>query len=225
MNLSQYIEKGDWDGLIRQLDKMTNSEFRRSEGIVREQMKKLSNNMFWEGYSRLVKYRKQSFLSCILSVGRLVKNDELDFVSEGALELARWTREESPESAAKILKMAIPLLSTENQMTGIRRLFDVADEKEWISILTKEETPLAYYMLFKALQTVENQDETYKCCLNLMRKGNDISYNMASIIKSYFGVDQLKTTFSLQVAPYELSFLDKSYENFEHILTGKRPKL
>ena len=225
MTLKQYIEKEDFDGLFQSLGKLSNSEFRRSEKIIRDAMTSLPNDSFWNVYYHLVEYRKQSFLSCIMSIGKLAKNNDIDFSCPGAQILAEWLNKESPESVVKILRMAIPFLTTEEQMDGMRKLFGVDDDKQWISILIKEDTPLAYYLLFKALSKIEDRDFLLRCCIILMKKNNDISYNMTSILKSYFGLDTLKTTLSLQIEPYELSYLDKSYENFIHILQGKRPRL
>ena len=58
-----------------------------------------------------------------------------------------------------------------------------------------------------------------------MKKNNDMAYNMASILKHYFGIDELKATFSLLIEPYELSYIEQNYDNFNHVLKGKRPRL
>ena len=62
-------------------------------------------------------------------------------------------------------------------------------------------------------------------CQAIMKKSDDMSFNMASLLRSYFDLHEIKSTFSLQIEPYELSYIEQSYENFEHILKGKRPKL
>lgn len=225
MTISQYINKEDWDGLDRQFNKMSNSEFRRSETIVRETLAHVDNDLFWKAYLHLLQYRRQSFLVCILSIERLARTDEISFSCEAAQALSLWVRQESSESVPKILRMTIPILTTERQIEDLLRLFDVTDEREWIYILVKEDTPLAYYMLFKALRTVDDKNLVYQCCVALMKKNNDMAYNMASILKHYFGIDELKAALSLLIEPYELSYIEQNYDNFNHVLNGKRPRL
>ncbi len=225
MTIAQCINKEDWEGLDRMLNRMSNSEFRRTEATVREVLTHVDNDLFWKAYLNLLKYRKQSFLSCVLSIKHLAKNDKLNFDSGSAKAVAEWVEENAPELVQKILRMAIPELTTEAQIEGILRLFDVIDKKECLSILVKEDSSLAYYMLFKLLKNLDDHDVAYRCCIALMKRNNDLSYNMASILRCYFGIDELKATFSLQIEPYELSYIEQNYDNFKHILNGKRPRL
>lgn len=225
MTLTQYIQKKDWEGLYSKFTHMTNSEFRRSESIVRNGLAQLEENDFWDAYLHLVMFRRQSFLSCILSIGTLAAKDALKFDGEEASKLAEWILQNSEDSVAKILKMALPLLKTESQIEGMLHLFKVDDEKMWIDILLKEDTPIAYYMLFKAAKKIDDVETEKKICRTAIKKGNDMAFNMASIMKSYFALEDISSTFSLRIEPYELSYLEQSYENFKNVLTGRRPKV
>lgn len=225
MILSQLIEKRNWDGLDKYLVHLSNSEFRRTEVMVRKYLSHVDNDLFWEAYLHLLMFRHQAFLVCILSIENLAKKDEINFSCDGALTLSQWALSTIPADVPKMVRMAIPLLTTEKQIDGLLHLFAMDNEREWISILLKEDTPLAFYMLFKALRTIDDHSITLRCSIALMQKNTDLSYNMACILKHYFGINELKATFSLTLQPYELSYLEQNYNNFKHILTGKRPRL
>jgi hypothetical protein len=74
-------------------------------------------------------------------------------------------------------------------------------------------------------RAADNQPLLRAACLAIMKKNDDMSFNMASLLRSYFDLNDIKSTFSLQIEPYELSYIEQSYDNFEHILKGKQPKL
>ena len=70
-------------------------------------------------------------------------------------------------------------------------------------------------MLLQALHYVE-QDRAFliKVAYYIMSRGDSFSFNVASLIKSIYGLDELKGTFSLRLQPFELSRIEKSYEAF-----------
>lgn len=225
MTLKQYIEKEDWDGMAACFRQMSNSQFRLAEGNARNVLMSLPNDRFWKAYLHLLMYRHQSFLAGILAIGHLARKDELDFCDDNALQLARWLNENHPEAIQKVVRMAVPLLTTESQYDGLLNLFGCASEIFCVSAFLHLDSALAYYMLFKSLKRVEDIVLVRKCIVILVQKHNDLSYNMASILSTYFGVDMPTMTFSLHVEPYELSYLEQSFTNFNHMLNGRRPNL
>ena len=52
-----------------------------------------------------------------------------------------------------------------------------------------------------------------------------MAFNMASILRGYFGIEQINMNFSLRIEPYELNYIDKSFANFNNFLNGRRPVL
>lgn len=222
-----YIRSGDWEELTRLFQSASNADFRKMETLVRERvMPQLSNAEFWEAYLHLLMYRRQAFLPCILGAAGLAKAGTLDVNCKEAKEVAAWVQEHSPESAAKIVRMAIPLLATASQIEGFLSLFEYHDERECATVLMKESTPYAYYVLFNVLRrAADNRQLLVAVCQAVMKKNDDMSFNMASLLRSYFDLHEIKSTFSLQIEPYELSYIEQSYDNFLHVLKGKRPKL
>lgn len=47
-----------------------------------------------------------------------------------------------------------------------------------------------------------------------MKRGDALSFNLASVTKSYFDLPAVGGTFSLRLRPYELSLLEASYADF-----------
>lgn len=221
------IKNKDWTGLKSTFSHLTNAEFRKTEVIMRDQiMPSLSNDDFWDAYTHLLIYRRQSFLTCILSIGKLSQTGELNLHCMNAAKLVDWLNVNSPESKAKIVRMAVPLLTSASQIKDLFSLFGFDNERERVAILVKETTPDAYYLLFDTLKHApENRSLLTSVCIALIQKGDDLSFNMASILKSYFDLDTIKSNFSLHIEAYELSYIDKSYDNFVRVLTGKRPSL
>ena len=226
-NLLQLISNANWPGLYDRLGRMTNAEFRRTEQVIRESvMPTLSNAHYWDTFLHLLVYRRQAFLSSILAIRHLSHSGELDFTATEALAFIGWIHANSPESAVKLLRMGIPMLVSSQQILSMIQWADIADSREVASILTKETSPHAYHALFMMLKHNDDHPALLRsACMAMLRKGDDMSFNMASILRSYFDIQDINSTLSLQVEPYELSYLDQSADNFMHVLKGRRPKL
>lgn len=221
------IEKRNQELVHSTLARLTNMELKRTEQSVRESLlPSLPNELFWEAMLALVKFRRQAFISGIMAVETLAKNGTLDFECEEAIALSEYMHTCCPESIDKLVSMALPKMQTEMQMDGLFQCFRVDNPRTRIALLLKSESPLAYYVLFKSLKHIPDQkDIVRKCCIYIMKRNNDMAFNMASIMRTYFGIDDLKSHLSLRIEPYELNLIDRSYETFFDFLNGKRPKV
>ena len=225
--VSALINGGDWDGLTAALSRMTNSEFRRTEALIRTQvLPSLGNGQFWEAYLHLVTFRRQAFLSGILAIRHLARHDELSADNVHARKVAGWLSTEAPGATIKVLRMAIPLLLNYRQTEEMLSVFHDDNTLAVAQVLMAEDSHHALYALFSLLKHHADDHELVRqTCLGLIRRNTDLAFNMASIVCSYFGISDIRSTFSLQVDPYELNYIDKSYDNFIHVLQGKRPRL
>lgn len=220
------IVNRDWDGLYQLFGKMSNSDFRRAESVVRECiMPELGGSVFWQAYLHLLKYRHQAFITCILGASAIVKSGSLDFSSDDAHAVAAFLEQVSPAASRKVIDMLLPMLVSIDQMEAVFRLFAVDDEKSRVVHLIKITSPLAYYMLFLALRHSGDRVLALRSCMALQKKKDDLSCNMASIVSQYFGLDNVKIPLTLKLKPYEHSYLEASYDNFVHLLTGRRPRI
>ena len=73
----------------------------------------------------------------------------------------------------------------------------------------------SYFLLFNSLHFIEHDtDRLIRIASYLIRLGDTLSFNLASLMKAYFGLVQVKGTFSLALEPYELSRIASSYGVF-----------
>lgn len=223
-NIQSIIATGDAEALHTFLDRLTNTEFRRVERSVREEvLPQLSDPDFWTTYLHLIIYKRQAFLSAIRAAAHLAESNQLRFDSPAALQVAATL---GPDHSLKAADMLLPLLHTRQQIEAAFRLFGIDDERQQVRLLIRVDTPLCYYLLLRTLAHIpDKRTLALNCYRLLLRRGTDTAYNMASIVRAYFGLSETRSQFSLRIEPYELSYLDSSYERFLHVLEGKRPRL
>lgn len=224
--IDKFVNERNWAGLSQWFRSMSNSEFRRTENVVRNLvMPRLDNDLFWETYHHLLIYRHQAFLPAITAVKTLARKRQLRFDVPSALALSTYLREHLPDVRTKMARMCIEHLETVEQMIGLFNWLDIDQPEQKTTALLPLTSPSAYYVLFQTLRHVEGDRKLIlRCCQTLMSKRDDMSFNMVAILREYFGLTELKNTLSLKLQPYELSFIDSSYSNFEHVLLGKPPR-
>lgn len=223
-NIEGLLAQRNWDGLSLLMQRLSNSEFRRVERMVRDEiLAEMDNEAFWSSYRFFVLYRPQAFLPCISDIKHLAADGSLDFKNGDVEEIAKGV---SKENIRKLVGMAIPQLENESQIDALFNAFNFHSGQGCASVLIRHHTPLCYYMLFKTL--VSHHDDRgliLKCCRYLLKQNDDMSYNMASILRSYFGLHEIKSQLSLKIEPYELNYMDKNADTFYYILGGRRPKV
>ena len=69
-------------------------------------------------------------------------------------------------------------------------------------------------------QVEHDRDLLARCCRVLMKRGDALSFNLASVAKVYFDLPQVKGTFSLSLSPFQLGWLETSFENFKKVMQG-----
>ena len=223
--LHQLITIGNWEKLYSTFASMSNSDFRRAQSYIRTKLlPQLPNDTFWDTLLHLIKYRRQAFLSGLSAISHLAADGTLNFHVAAATTLAEHLSRSHPASTLKAASIMIPLVQTEQQMASLLQTFRPDSQQHLIMALLTTETPLSYYALFGELRhTADNQALALTCCRHIMRRGNDLAYNMAALLQAYFGLHELRGQFSLHIEPYELSRLERDPQTFYHILNGKRP--
>ena len=222
----QFIRSHDWDGMNKMLDSISNMEFRRMERVVREEvLTELDNDVFWEALLHIIIYKRAAFISGVVAIEHLADDGTLRFNGKYVERLYAHLKETHPQSIVKICNMMIPHLRTEQQMGDMFKAFHIDNNITQLSILLKVDSSISYYMIFKALKLIEDKVVARKCCMAIIKRHNDMAFNMVSLIKTYFGLDDLPAHFSLNVEQYELSHIDRDFDTFMNILNGKRPKI
>ena len=222
----QFIKARDWDGMNKMLDSLSNMEFRRMECVMREEvLTELDNEHFWETLRHIIIYKRAAFISGVVAVEHLAKDGTLQFENADVERLYTHLKETNPQSIVKICNMAIPHLHTEQQIGDMFKAFHIDNDITRLSILLKVDSPLSYHLIFKTLKLIEDKVVARKCCMAIIKRHNDMAFNMVSLVKVYFGLDDLPAHFSLNVEQYELSHIDRDFGTFMNILNGKRPKI
>lgn len=217
----------NWQAVTTHLSHLSNADFRRAEKTVRETiLPDLPSDIYWEALLHLIIFKKAAFITGILALDHIIKRDEPTLTSDGAKAFASYLTSHHPDSVPKIINMALPLLHSEQQMHDLFATFCIDDPRQRTAHLLKVESPTAYFMLFKTLKFMpDSQELVRRCCIYIMRRNNDQAFNMVSILRAYFGIDDIKSQLSLHIDTYELNYLDRNFDTFLHMLNGKRPKL
>lgn len=222
----QFIDTRDWDGMNKMLGSLSNTEFRRMECVMREEvLAVLDNDAFWDTLLHIIIYKRPAFISSVVAVEHLAENGTLRFDNAEVGLLYTYLEETNPQSLVKICNMIIPHLRTKQQIESLFKAFHIDNGITQLSILLKIDSPLSYYLIFKTLKLIEDKVVARKCCMTIIKRHNDMAFNMVSLIKAYFGLEDLPAHFSLNVEQYELSHIDRDFDTFMNILNGKRPKI
>ena len=224
--LSNTIKARDWEKLDSYIKGLNSNGFKSLQTEVRTKiLPQYDNEMFWNSLSHLIIFKKQAFLACSVAVEGLAKNGTLDFNNEHVKALSDYLHANYPDAIIRMMNLMMPFLTNEKQVRDMFTAFDL-DNRTRIAVLLTQHTPTNYYLLFEALAH-QHEDKVLikKCCMLLANRGDDMSLNMACILKEYFDISDVNIPKSIHIEQYELSHLERNKENFINALHGKRPKI
>lgn len=203
----------DFDELLELLDSFSNSQFRTAVYMLGEKYAlELPADGFWRLFSVLLQRDSKAFLTVMLKalVQRMDKGDA-SIQDEGFKNLCHLMNKIDQQ---KTLQFLLPYLKDEEQVRYLFRCFSM-EANEWIPYLIKVNTLPCAFVLFSSLRYIEHErDYLVRIAYYLMKRGDGLSFNLASLMKAYFGLEELKGTFSLQLKPFELARLETSYKAF-----------
>lgn len=203
----------DFDELLELLDSFSNSQFRTAVYMLGEKYAlELSADGFWRLFSVLLQRDSKVFLTVMLkALVKRMEKDEASIEDEGFKNLCHIMNEVDRQ---KTLQFLLPYLKDEEQVRYLFRCFSM-EANEWIPYLIKVNTLPCAFVLFSSLRYIEHErDYLLRIAYYLMKRGDGLSFNLASLMKAYFGLEELKGTFSLQLKPFELARLETSYKAF-----------
>ena len=110
------------------------------------------------------------------------------------------------------------LMSRYQEPESLRRLFlmlGYGEAKDWLPFLLNAESKAAAFLLLQSLRYVEDDRELLmRVARFLLRRGDALAYNVASIMRLSFGLDALRGTFSLQLQPWQLAKMEQDWSYF-----------
>lgn len=218
--LKSLISAGDIVALRTYVMGLNNTEFRTAGYLLSDViLPTLDGATYWKVFSILVPTNSKAFL------GTFLKAAVYQFKA-GTLTLSRETLSNFAAVATNIdkrktLEALLPVMWQAEEVHLLLDLFCGGNLKSCLAFLVNQDTVACYFELFRQMKQLEGQTEDLQhYTMLMMRKGTKRAFNMAAIVKAYFGLDTLPGTFSLHLEAYQLSRLDSSYEAFCHLLNN-----
>lgn len=214
--LQPHIVAADWTALRDVLSRLSNAQFRTAGNMLGGRLSlSLNETDFWQLFTQLVCINSRAFLGTMLKqVANRVTIGTLQLSSSEA-HTALSALSANPIDAQKTLIALIPLCDTPNEVENLFTLLHFTPGESRLPILLPCTTLPACFALFSVLKYEEhNRSLLLRTAYYLMKRGDDRSFNLASLLKTYFGLDELKGTFSLHFQPFQLQRIAESYETF-----------
>lgn len=215
--IALYVRQGKSEALRDYLASLRNADFRLAGQILAEKQlwehlpETNADTMFWHFSAVLVAANNRAYLGTMLKAAIANQNTTptLEFSTTCTTDIDK----------KKVLEALLPIQKTPAEVNVMLQMFSFDSPAATENLLFKIGTPVCYFVLFNLLKQYEDRhDYLRRICIELIRKGDKYSFNLACIIKEYFGLAELPSTFSLSLQPYELSRLDANYDTFLSII-------
>lgn len=207
--LAVFIRAGKTEALRDYLLTLRNADFRLS-GTVLTDKTLWADADFWDFATVLVAANSRAFLGTMLKAAIACSQvcPTTEFAAVCLTDIDK----------RKVLETLMPQTVTPTEINDLFVRFHVEDTIREM-MLFKAGTAAAYFVLFNHLKQHEDDlAHLRRFGVELIRKGDKRSFNLACILKEYFGLPELPGTFSLSLQPYELSRLDTSFDTFLTII-------
>lgn len=223
--LETLAARAELSGLGEYLLGLNNSNFRVASVLLADEvLVRLRGEDFWRVFAYLSLLSPKAFLgTCLKAAARLYRSGQVSVRSGNLAAYASFlTRNGMEIDRMKFFRAMLGLVEREEDFAEIWRTFGVNKPESRIDSLLKYcSTVVAYYEVFKECKRAQdNRDFLKRVCYALIKKGDNLSFNLASILQSYFDLQGLGARFSLRVEPYKLSYIEASLQNFGKVITS-----
>lgn len=209
--LAVLIRQGKIAELREFLASLRNANFRAASLVLAEGELWQGVANFWDFAATLVQANNKAYLGTMLKAAVASRN----YLPTNAFAEVCLT----DIDRKKVLEGLLHYASSPAEASNLLRLFPIEPTSIVESILFRVGSSVCYFALFNLLKQHDDSPAYLRRFgVELIRKGDKRSFNLACIIKEYFGLPELPGTFSLSLQPYELSRLDTSFETFQTIV-------
>ncbi len=175
----------------------------------------LSAEQYWQLTATMVHYHAKAFLVTLLkeavSGGVSVEGEAFDAFCRGI--------NSNPIDVEKAFACLLPRYNSPKDLLVLFDKLGVCEPKRRVRLLIRQDGDAVAYTLFHTLKFLENdRDFLLRTVKFLIQKHDERSYNFASLLTSYFGLDEVRAVFSLRIQPYQLAWLEGSYEAFCRVM-------
>lgn len=214
--------------LLAYLGEMSNAQFRNASRVLGERLlPSVDNDVFWQVFRALLLSDRKAYLGTLLKalVARLCPKG-VHPTSEVLDEVGLWTgvfpslcQELTDTDRKKILLALLPLFASPSDAERLLLQCGLKESSSWIPFLLQVQSKPCYFLLLKALRYVEHDKPLLiRTCHFLMKRGDGQSFNMASILRLSFGLEEVRGTFSLSLEPYQLARIEQNYDAFLQVM-------
>ena len=208
------LQTEDAEELIRLLDSFSRSEQRTAGYMLGERLLlDCPNSLYWKMTEALVRYESRAYLITLMKTLLLRLERGTAELSDAPFSRLAATFNEIERQ--KVALLLLPALKTPQLVEQLFSVLRIPKGREQMVYLVRVDTLPCLFLLLCSLRYIEHdREEVLKVGRQLMKRGTGASFNLASIIKVAFGLDELQGTFSLRLQPYEIARLEQSYEAF-----------
>ena len=213
-HLLQPLKEADSDGLVRLLSSFSRSEQRTAGYMLGERLLlDCPAELYWQMTEALVCYDSKAYLITLMKTFLLRLSRGTASLSD--VPFGRLAAGFNEVERQKVALLLLPELEQPKQVEQLFQLLGLAKGREQLVYLIRVDTLPCLFLLLRSLRYVEHdRAEVLKVARQLMKRGSGSSFNLASIVKVAFGLDELSGTFSLRLQPYQIARLEQSYEAF-----------
>ena len=213
-HLLQPLKDADSEGLVRLLSSFSRSEQRTAGYMLGERLLlDCPAELYWQMTEALVCYDSKAYLITLMKTFLLRLRQGTASLSD--VPFGRLAAGFNEVERQKVALLLLPELEQPKQVEQLFQLLGLAKGREQLVYLIRVDTLPCLFLLLRSLRYVEHdRAEVLKVARQLMKRGSGSSFNLASIVKVAFGLDELSGTFSLRLQPYQIARLEQSYEAF-----------
>lgn len=213
-HLLQPLKDADSEGLVRLLSSFSRSEQRTAGYILGERLLlDCPAELYWQMTEALVCYDSKAYLITLMKTFLLRLSRGTASLSD--VPFGRLAAGFNEVERQKVALLLLPELEQPKQVEQLFQLLGLAKGREQLVYLIRVDTLPCLFLLLRSLRYIEHdRAEVLKVARQLMKRGSGSSFNLASIVKVAFGLDELSGTFSLRLHPYQIARLEQSYEAF-----------
>ncbi len=221
--LRRLFDASDWEALIPYLEGLSHSHFRTAGYLLGERLlADVPPDIFWEVATRLILWHPKAFTVTMAKAAkaRLVEGT-LTLADTGVLRLSKALQGDGHQTdREKLLLQWLPAVRQPATMERLFSIFNVDDPRRRIEFLLRTDGLTAAFVLLRSLR-FEEHDRPYlsEVCRSMIRRADSLSFNIASLLRTYFDLNDVRGVFSLKIEPYELSRLDTDFDTFCRVAT------
>ena len=221
--LSSLFEAGDWQAMQKYLEGLSNAHFRTEGYLLGERLLPAADaGVFWDVMQKLVLWQPKAFTVTTGKAALLrLQKGTLSLNDAGFQQLAEALS--SPTrliDRQKLLALWLPAIKNPQTMEDLFMRLGIVDNRRKVEFLLRTEGIVAAFVLLRTL-CYEEHDKAYLMSVvrQVMKRGNNLCFNLASMLRTYFDLSEIRGTFSLEIQPYELSRLDTDFDVFCRVIT------